>query len=170
MAYDFSYVGVLVVESTREMYNLFKDVLRMLEVPERNIEAAFSCEEGYQKFVKKNHDLIITDWLQNPDRGVSLTKMIRTSENSPNPYVPIIMTAGSGHYSRVITSRDAGVSDYLVKPFAAADLAHRIARVIEHPRPFVICAAYAGPDRRVRVMPFDGPERRKENLIFEQLF
>src|SRR6056297_1504207 len=107
MAYDFSCVEVLVVESTKEMFKLFKDVLRMLEVPERNIEAAFSCEEGFEKFKKRNHDLIITDWLQSPDKGIELMQTIRTSGDSPNPYVPIIMTAGSGHYSRVIKSRDA---------------------------------------------------------------
>jgi len=167
MSYDFSRVNVLIVESTKEMFKLFRDVLTVLEVPEKNIEAAYSCEEGYHKFQRTNHDLIITDWLECPDKGVELALKVRKSENSPNRYVPIIMTAGSSHQSRVIKSRDAGVSDYLVKPFTAGDLATRISRAIEKPRPFVLTSSYCGPDRRVRNVPFPGEDRRVSTLRTE---
>ena len=167
MAYNFSKVNVLVVESTPEMFRLFKDVLVMLGVPQKNIEAAYSCEEGFEKFAKGKHDLIITDWLQSPDKGIELLGHIRTNPDSPNQFAPVIMTAGSGHFSRVIKSRDAGVSDYLVKPFAAADLATRITRVIEKPRPFVLSRIYTGPDRRIRKVDFKGEDRRIETLDIE---
>ena len=45
--------------------------------------------------------MVIIDWMQTPDRGIELTKKIRTDSKSPNPFVPIIMTAGSGHKNRV---------------------------------------------------------------------
>jgi DNA-binding response OmpR family regulator len=167
MAYDFSKVNVLIVESTKEMYRLFKDVLVMLDVPERNIHSAFSCEEGFEKFCTGEYDLIITDWLQSPDKGIELIGQIRTNPQSPNNFTPVIMTAGSGHLSRVIKSRDVGVSDYLVKPFAAADLAKRIERVVEKPRPFVLSDNFTGPDRRVRKTDFDFPDRRKEKPDIE---
>ena len=167
MAYDFSKVNVLVVESTPEMFKLFKNVLAMLEVPERNIESAYSYEEGFEKFRNGKHDIVITDWLENPDKGIELIKEVRKSPESPNKFVPIIMTAGSGHLSRVIKSRDAGVSEYLVKPFAAYSLAVRLTRVIEKPKPFVVSDAYTGPERRVRNLEPNGPDRRKENLQIE---
>jgi two-component system, chemotaxis family, chemotaxis protein CheY len=160
MSYNFSKVNVLVVESTPEMFQLFKAVLSMLDVPEKNIDPAYSAEEGFEKFCNKNHDIIITDWLENPDKGIQLLTTIRTSEKSPNIFVPVIMTAGSSHFSRVIRSRDAGVSEYLVKPFAANSLATRITRLIEKPRDFVVSDKFTGPDRRVRSIPFDGKERR----------
>lgn len=50
MAYNFSFVNVLVVESTSEMYRLFKSVLNMLSVPERNIHSAYSADEAFAKF------------------------------------------------------------------------------------------------------------------------
>jgi len=162
MAYDFSKVNVLIVESTQEMYRLFKDVLVMLDVPERNIDSAFSCEEGFERFCTGEYDLIITDWLQSPDKGIELIGQIRTNPKSPNHFAPVIMTAGSGHLSRVIKSRDIGVSDYLVKPFAAADLAKRIERVVEKPRPFVVSPSYTGPDRRLRAKEIKGKDRRVE--------
>lgn len=164
MAYNFSKVSVLVVESSREMFNLFKEVLKMLEVPDRNLHAAYSPEEAIQKFTQINHDLIVTDWLQNPDRGIILTKSIRMNSKTGNRFVPIIMTAGSGHKNRVIRARDAGISEYLVKPFSADGLATRITRVIEKPRPFVVSENFVGPDRRVRVENFQGEDRRKFKL------
>lgn len=165
MAYDFSKVEVLVVESTHEMFKLFKTVLAMLTIPERNIHAAYNVEDAYRLFKRKNFDIVITDWLDNPDSGIALTKRMRTDPTSPNIYVPIIMTAGSGHLSRVLRARDAGISEYLVKPFAANDLAIRITRIIERPRPFAVSETYVGPDRRIKDLPFDGEDRRKSFLV-----
>lgn len=162
MAYDLSNVRVLVVESTKEMFQLFKGVLSMLGTPNKNVYSAYSCEEGFSQFVAGRHDIVITDWLQSPDKGIELIRQIRTDPKSPNIYVPIIMTAGSGHYSRVIKSRDAGVTEYLVKPFSAQDLAQRFTRVIEKPRRFVVSAAYTGPERRVKDRPYEGVDRRQE--------
>lgn len=164
MAYDLSNISVLVVESTREMYQLFKTVLTMLGTPAKNIYSAYSSEEGFERFVAKRHDIVITDWLQSPDKGIELITNIRRHPTSPNIYVPIIMTAGSGHYTRVVKSRDAGVTEYLVKPFSAADLAQRFTRVIEKPRAFVVSKTYVGPERRAKTLPYEGPDRRQEKL------
>lgn len=139
----------------------------MLSVPEKNIHSAYSANEAFSKFYLTKHDIIITDWLDNPDSGISLIKRIRTDQKSPNKFVPIIMTAGSGHLSRVLRSRDAGVSEYLMKPFAADALARRITRVIESKKPFVVSASYTGPDRRVREVPYEGPDRRIDKMEVE---
>jgi DNA-binding response OmpR family regulator len=163
MAYNFKDVKVLVVESSVPMFQLVKGVLNLLTVPERNIFASYTVEDAFAAFCKMNHDLIIVDWLQNPDRGIQLTKIMRTDKTTPNPFVPIIMTAGSGHLSRVIRARDAGISEYLVKPFSAKSLAERIVRVIEKQRQFVVCDTYVGPDRRVRSEGYEGPERREDH-------
>ena len=163
MAYNFKDVKVLVVESSVPMFQLVKGVLNLLTVPEKNIYASYTVEDAFSAFCTMNHDLIIVDWLQNPDRGIQLTKIMRTDKGTPNPFVPIIMTAGSGHLSRVIRARDAGISEYLVKPFSAKSLAERIVRVIEKQRQFVVCDSYVGPDRRVRSEGYEGPERREDN-------
>lgn len=78
------------------------------------------------------------------------------------------MTAGSGHVSRVLRSRDAGISEYLIKPFAANALAVRIERVIENPRKFVVSDSYTGPDRRIREVPYEGEERRADQPEVEE--
>ena len=57
-------------------------------------------------------------------------------------------------------ARDAGVNEFVVKPFSAQGLFTRIQAVIEKPRPFVKVSGYFGPDRRRRRRPFEGEERR----------
>ena len=165
MAYDFKYVKVLVVESSVPMFQLVKGVLNLLTVPEKNVYASYTVEEAFLNFKQLNHDIILVDWLQNPDRGILLTKMIRRDKTSINQFVPIIMTAGSGHLARVVKARDAGVSEYLVKPFSAKSLADRIVRVIEKQREFVVSEEYVGPDRRVKQLPFEGEDRRKTQAV-----
>jgi DNA-binding response OmpR family regulator len=160
MAYDFKRVKVLVVESSVPMFRLVKSALSTFGVPDASIHSAFTVEEGFDNFCRNKQDLIIVDWLQNPDRGIELTKTIRRKKISPNIYVPIIMTAGSGHLQRVLKARDSGISEYLVKPFSAKSLAERISRVIEKPKAFAQCETFVGPDRRVRSDGYTGPERR----------
>ncbi len=160
LAYNFKNVRILIVESSPELFDLFRAVLKMFSVPERNVESAYSMEEGFEKFAGGNHDMVIIDWLQTPDRGVELAKKIRMNNRSPNPFVPIIMTAGSGHENRVVHARDAGVSEYLVKPFTAKTLAKKIERVVEMPRQFVVSEYYIGPDRRSGRSGYAGTERR----------
>jgi len=169
MAYDFKRVKVLVVESSVPMYKLVKSVLNTFGVSESSIYAAYDVQEGFDKFCNVKPDLVIVDWLQNPDRGIELTKTIRRKKNSPNTFVPIIMTAGSGHLQRVLKARDAGISEYLVKPFSAKSLAERISRVIEKPKPFASCETYVGPDRRVRSDGYTGPERRKDATLYHAI-
>lgn len=160
--YDFKNVNILLVESSEEVSSLIRSVLSMLSVPGQNIDTAYNVDEAFSQYVRTSHDIVITDWLDNMDQGLKLVKLIRTSNHSPYKFVPIIMSAGSGHLSRVVKSRDTGVSEYLVKPFAAKELAKRLARVIEHPKPFVVSDHYVGHDRRTKKLPFQGEDRRKQ--------
>lgn len=169
MAYDFKRVKVLVVESSVPMFKLVKSVLGTFGVPDSSIYSSYTVEEGFDNFCRVKQDLIIVDWLQNPDRGIELTKTIRRKKASPNIYVPIIMTAGSGHLQRVLKARDAGISEYLVKPFSAKSLAERISRVIEKPKAFAQCETFVGPDRRVRSDGYTGPERRVAGPEFHSI-
>ena len=162
MTYDFKNVKVLVVETSPPLFDLMKGVLRFFTVPDDHIYPAFSVDDAFAKFRTDHHDLVLVDWLQNPDRGLQFTRRLRKDSSSPNPFVPVLMTAGSGHQNRVMRARDAGVSDYLVKPFTARTLALKIENIVEHPRAFVLCDTYVGPDRRRRNEKFMGEDRRLE--------
>lgn len=167
MSYDFRKIKVLVVDCQPSIYELLKGVLNAFTVPQKNIFPAFTVEEAFDKFRIVNHHLIIIDWLENPNDAVNLARMVRTHKKSPNPFVPIIMTAGSSHEKRVLRARDAGISEYLVKPFTAGALAERITRVVEDQKAFVISESYTGPDRRISAEAYAGPERRQDSPAYK---
>lgn len=80
------------------------------------------------------------------------------------------MTAGSGHRSKVLKARDAGVSDYIVKPFTAETLAKRITKIIEDEREFIVSGGFVGPNRRYRdTGNFDGEDRRTSTVQTEKI-
>ena len=167
MAYDFRRIKVLVVDCQPSIFELLKGILNAFTVQPKNIFPAFTAEEAYDKFCMINHHLIIVDWLEDPNGTVDLTRLIRTHKRSPNPFVPIIMTAGSAHEKRVLRARDAGISEYLVKPFTAGALAERITRVVEDQKKFVVSDHYTGPDRRVSTEEYTGVERREDSSAFK---
>jgi hypothetical protein len=62
----------------------------------------------------------------------------------------------------VLAARDAGVTEFLVKPFTVTGLLRRIEALIFQARPFVRSPTYFGPDRRRRADPnYRGVERRR---------
>ena len=74
----------------------------------------------------------------------------------------IIMMAGTPSASIIEAARDAGVTEFLRKPFAAHDIALRLEALQSAPRQFVSAATYAGPDRRRRTAA-DAPTRRSSD-------
>ena len=149
------------------MFKLIKSVLNKLSVPVDNIDAAYTVEEAFLSYCATQHDLVITDWLENVDSGIEVTKRIRTDLKSPNHAVPVIMTAGTGHENKVLQARDAGVTDYIVKPFDAATMVNRLERVIEDKRQFVISDNFVGPDRRRNDgSDYEGEERRASDAFY----
>ena len=72
------------------------------------------------------------------------------------------MLTGHSEKKRVVSARDAGVTEFLAKPISAKGLYQRIVNVVANPRPFIKTKTYFGPDRRRNVNPnYVGTERRK---------
>src|SRR5262249_19189022 len=107
-------------------------------------------------------DRVLTDWVKPLFHGLELTQMLRQPGDNANPYVPIIMLTGHSEKKRVTIARDAGVTEFMVKPISAKALYQRVLNIVANPRPFVKTQNYFGPDRRRNVNPiYVGPDRRK---------
>jgi len=155
-------LSVLVVEDTLPMLRLINAVLGSLGV--RNICTALNGERAFEVFRKESPDIVIADWHMEPVDGIELTRLIRRDSLSPNRMVPIILITGFSAVPRVATARDAGVTEFMVKPFSANDMAKRLSYVINKPRDFIDAPEYFGPDRRRRRNPdYGGPFRREED-------
>jgi PleD family two-component response regulator len=126
----------------------------------RNVREALDGDDAIDQVIAKKPDIVLTDWVMSPRSGLHFTHWARTGRDTPDPYLPIIMMSSYSDLDRVKEARDAGVNEFLVKPMAPVDLMRRIQSIIEKPRPFVRNDNYFGPDRRRRMMPFDGEDRR----------
>lgn len=163
MSFRFEKLDVLIVEDTAPMRKLLVTVLENLGV--KNIVTAADGRKAFELFQKNNSDIILTDWLMEPMDGLELTKEIRKNPLSPNRMVPIILITGYSAWERVESARDCGVTEFLVKPFTANDLARRVAHVINAPRDFIETQDFFGPDRRRRKnVNYRGPFRRDEDM------
>ncbi len=152
-------LNFLVVDDNRHTLKLVSGMLRGLGV--RNIFLATDAPEAFAEMQANPIDVAIVDWEMKPMNGVEFVKTVRTAEDSPNPFLPIIMLTANTQTKHVKAARDAGAHEYLAKPVSPKGLLQRIRSIIEHVRPFVRTKTYFGPDRRRHQLPFKGPEKRK---------
>lgn len=161
--YDFSQVSVLIVEDSPYMRTIIKIILAGLGF--RNVREAADGVDAFRVLKGTPVDIVLVDWEMPMLNGVEFVRMVRTSDDSPNPYLPMIMVSGHSEMRRIVEARDSGVNEFIVKPLSAKMLYSRLVSVIENPRPFIRTKAFFGPDRR-RKLPegYKGQERREELL------
>ncbi len=159
MAYDLTALNVLLVDDNPHMRHLLRQILNAYGI--KKVYEADDGAMGYEYFKQTKADVIVVDWMMERVNGIDFTRMVRTAEDSPNRFVPIIMLTGYSEKAHVVEARDCGVTEFIVKPVSAQNLYDRIATIIERPRPFVQVGSYFGPDRRRKVSAFTGADRRK---------
>lgn len=157
--YRFDKLKVLVVDDNAHMRKLVVTILQAFGTVQ--IFEAESGERAWAILREHNPDVAVVDWMLEGMSGLDLVKQLRTSEQTPNPFVPVIMLTGHTHINHVREARDAGVNEFLAKPVSVKAILSRLISVIEHPRPFVRTKSYFGPCRRRRgADEYRGPERR----------
>lgn len=156
----FDHISFTIVDDSDHMRRLIRAILQVFGV--HNVREA---SDGSEALKQMEHgpppDILLTNWHMAPLNGVELTRHIRLDKDSPNPYMPIIMITGYAERGRVLQARDAGVTEYLIKPVSAKSLYARIQAVVMRPRPFVRTKSFFGPDRRRHGGEFHGQEKRR---------
>jgi DNA-binding response OmpR family regulator len=153
-------VRFLVIDDNVFIRNLVRRVLGVLGAKE--IKEADDGEGGMRVMKQFSPDVIILDWEMRPMNGLDFAKQLRQGLGGPQAFVPIIMLSAYSEKERVVTARDSGINEFVVKPFTANSLFSRIHSVIERPRQFIKTDVYLGPDRRRRnIGSPTGKERRQ---------
>lgn len=157
---DFNRLRFLVIDDNAHMRRIVRTLLHGFGT--REVYEAEDGAAGLEAFTHYMPDIVLADWVMPIFDGLELTQMVRQLGANPNPYVPIIMLTGHSEKARVVGARDAGITEFLVKPISAKALYERIFNVIANPRPFIKTKTYFGPDRRRTISQnYVGPERRK---------
>src|SRR6188508_3895689 len=156
---DFAKLRFLVIDDNAHMRRILRTLLHGFGA--REVYEAEDGASGLEAFTHYMPDIILADWAMPIFDGLELTQMIRQPGANSNPYVPIIMLTGHSEKKRVISARDAGVTEFLAKPISAKGLYQRVLNVVANPRPFIRTKSYFGPDRRRNTTnTYIGPERR----------
>lgn len=119
-------MNVLVVDDYKTMLRIITNLLKQLGFS--NIDEATDGQQALETFQTKNYGLIISDWNMEPMSGLDLLKEIRAG--SQNPDVPFIMITAESKTENVVAAKQAGVSNYIVKPFNAETLKSKIESVL----------------------------------------
>ncbi|MET0337672.1 MAG: response regulator [Caulobacter sp.] len=106
-----------------------------------------------------NPTLIFVEHTPGETDGLEFTRRLRRSMTPPRG-TPVILTTAEATAAVLFGARDAGVHEFLRKPFNLGDLAKRVVAVIA-PRPWIQAEQYVGPDRRrFNSGDYKGPPKR----------
>jgi CheY-like chemotaxis protein len=153
------FLKILIVDDMAHTRALLAEILRAIGI--RQIHEASDGGEGLQLMQAHPIDVVLTDLTMEPLDGADFVRWLRTSPDSPNPTVPVLMITGRSTPQHLREVRDAGANASMAKPITARGLIGRLQEVIDDRRPFVSADDYFGPDRRrARDPDHDGPWRR----------
>ncbi len=111
---------VLVADDSSTMRKI---ILRsLLAVGCEGATEAADGAEAIAMFKPGEFDLVLTDWNMPAKNGLEVVQEIRKQD----PNVKIMMVTTEAEKSRVLQAIEAGVSDYLVKPFTAETLREKL--------------------------------------------
>ncbi len=158
MSYRLDRLSVLVVDDNRYMLSLLSEILRGFGI--RELVVLTDAATAFQEIKSTAADVVITDHVMSPISGIEFVTMLRTSDDSPDRFVPVIMVSGYSDLGTVRQARDAGVTEFLAKPISARGLYMRLLEVIDNARPFIQSKTFFGPDRRRRQEIYKGEDRR----------
>lgn len=120
-------MNVLIVDDYTTMLRIIKNLLKQLGF--NNVDEATDGAAALEKVKKKTYGLIISDWNMEPMTGYDFLKEVRAA-NEPYKNTPFIMVTAESKTENVIAAKQAGVNNYIVKPFNAETLKTKIASVL----------------------------------------
>lgn len=105
---------ILVVDDSRIMRNILKNILKESSINEDYILEAQDGREALNLIQEGKIDLMLLDWNMPKLNGVELVKIVRAKDELKE--IPIIMVTSEAAKYNVVEAIKAGVTDYIVKP------------------------------------------------------
>jgi two-component system, chemotaxis family, chemotaxis protein CheY len=121
MAVDPS-MPILVVDDYNTMIRIIRNLLRQLGF--EDVDDAPDGSVALSKMHIKRYGLVISDWNMEPMTGYELLKQVRSDPSISA--TPFIMVTAESKTENVVAAKQAGVNNYIVKPFNADTLKTKI--------------------------------------------
>ena len=127
MAVDKS-MSVLIVDDYKTMLRIIRNLLKQIDFC--NVEEASDGAEALTRLRAGRFGLVISDWNMTPVSGLDLLQAVRA--DAQLRALPFIMITAESKTENVVAAKQAGVSNYIVKPFNAETLREKIEMVLDH--------------------------------------
>ncbi len=125
MAVDMS-MRVLIVDDYKTMLRIISNLLKQLGFA--NVDEAIDGPTALKLLRTQPYGLIISDWNMEPMTGLQLLKEVRADDRLKA--TPFIMVTAESKTENVVAAKQAGVNNYIVKPFNAETLKQKIVSVL----------------------------------------
>ena len=125
MALDLK-MPILVVDDYQTMVRIIRNLLKQLGF--EDVDDASDGTAALAKLKQKKYGLVISDWNMEPMTGLQLLREVRADSKLAS--VPFIMITAESKTENVVAAKEAGVNNYIVKPFNAATLKTKLTSVL----------------------------------------
>jgi two-component system chemotaxis response regulator CheY len=116
---------ILIVDDFATMRRILKNILKQLGFS--NITEADDGATALEELKKNPFDLIISDWNMPKMTGIELLRAVRADEQLKD--MPFLMVTAEAQKQNVIDAVQAGVSNYVVKPFTAEAISEKLEKI-----------------------------------------
>jgi two-component system chemotaxis response regulator CheY len=117
---------ILIVDDYKTMLRVLRNFLLQLNFG--NIAEATDGSMALQKLRQQDFGFVISDWNMEPMTGMQLLREVRADDKLK--HLPFIMITAESKSENVIAAKQAGVSNYIVKPFSAETLKSKMTSVL----------------------------------------
>lgn len=118
---------ILVVDDFSTMRRIVKNLLKQLGF--ENIDEAEDGAQAYTKMKDGGYGFVVTDWNMPNMDGLDLLKKVRSDPAIKD--TPMLMVTAEAEKEKVITAIQAGVNNYIVKPFTGEVLKEKMDKIFE---------------------------------------
>lgn len=125
MAVDMS-MPILIVDDYKTMLRILRNLLKQIGF--ENIDEAMDGSAALDRLRGRQYGLVVSDWNMEPMTGLQLLQSVRADDRLKE--TPFIMVTAESKKENVIAAKQAGVSNYIVKPFNAATLKMKLTSVL----------------------------------------
>jgi two-component system chemotaxis response regulator CheY len=119
-------MNILIVDDYKTMLRIIRNLLRQLGFV--NIDEATDGAMALSMMRGANYGLVISDWNMEPMTGLQLLREVRA--DAKLKATPFIMVTAESKSENVVAAKEAGVSNYIVKPFNAETLKAKMVTVL----------------------------------------
>ena len=119
-------MNILIVDDYKTMLRIIRNLLNQLSF--QNVQEAADGAAALDKLRDGSFGLVISDWNMEPMTGLQLLREVRADDKLKS--LPFVMITAESKTENVVAAKEAGVSNYIVKPFNAETLKTKLVSVL----------------------------------------